>query len=74
MPKSGWFTQQCKCGGNDHVKVSVTFTGSTLGVTPRRKSRAITIYVCPGCVKEPTRKTRAHIIRSVLRAVTEGLK
>lgn len=68
MPKSGYWTQKCKCGSDQRAAVSISIGASTLGKNPRRKSRTITIYICAGCLKEPSRKTRMHMVRSIREA------
>ncbi len=65
-PRSGWYLQNCKCGTAQHAKVSITLASSTLGTNPRRKSRAMTIYICDDCLKKPKPKTRAGIVAAVL--------
>lgn len=73
MPRSGYWTQQCKCGTDKRAAVSISIGASTLGKVPRQKSRTVTIYICEGCGKEPSRKTRMHIVRSVRAAMQEAL-
>ncbi len=69
MPKSGYFTQQCKCGSNRRAIASLSLSSSTLGVVPRRKSRTITLYVCRDCGENPRRKTRQAVFAAIKTAV-----
>jgi len=69
MPRSGHWTQQCKCGTNRRAAASISLSTSTLGIVPRRKSRTFTLYVCDGCGKIPGRKTRQAIIAAIIAAV-----
>ena len=72
--RASYTSQQCTCGRNGRCHVSVTMAGSTLGVNPRRKSRAITVYVCRPCLKKPASKTRKNIIAAVLQSASGALK
>ncbi len=69
MPKSGYFTQQCKCESNRQAIASLSLSSSTLGVVPRRKSRTITLYVCRNCGENPRRKTRQAVFAAIKTAV-----
>lgn len=73
MPKSGYSSQQCKCGSPRGAVASVTLSGSTLGIVPRHKSIAATIYICRKCAKKPSRKTRMQIVTTIVRAVRDAL-
>lgn len=73
MPKSGYWSQQCRCGTNRRAVASVTLSGSTLGKVPRHKSPSVTVYVCEDCVKKPGRKTRMAIVAAVIGAVKGAL-
>jgi hypothetical protein len=72
-PRSGYYTQMCPCGGTKRPHVSVTLAGSTLGVVPRRRSRAITVYICPDCLKNPKPKARRRFLEALLSAAHEAL-
>jgi hypothetical protein len=73
-PRSGWYTQKCPCGSDRRPEASITLAGSTLGVLPRRKSSALTVYICPDCLKDPKRKTRQRLIEAVLTAAKLALE
>jgi hypothetical protein len=74
MPRSGFQTQQCPCGGNKRAIASVTLAASSLGIVPRQKSRASTLYVCPDCLKDPKPRSRRAMIEAVLSAAIECLE
>lgn len=74
MSRSGYFQQQCKCGSDRRAAVSVTIAGSTLRTLPRKKSRAITVYLCAGCLRTPARKTRTSIVAAVIGAGNGAIK
>jgi hypothetical protein len=71
MARSGFLAQQCKCKNRERVPATaaISLNSYTLGVTPRRKSRSVTIYVCRNCGKNPRRKTRQAIIAAIVAAV-----
>lgn len=72
MPRSGYFQQQCPCGGDRRAVASVTLSASTLGVTPRQKSCARTLYLCGDCLKDPKVKARRRMIEAILSAALEA--
>jgi len=71
-PRSGYWQQLCPCGTNQRASTSVTLAGSTLRLIPRQKSRAITVYICDSCLKDPKPKTRRRLIEAVLSAAIEA--
>lgn len=73
MPRSGFYTQRCPCGGDHRPVASVTLAASTLRVTPRRKSRSITVYICDQCLKNPKPKARRAFTEAVLMGAHEAI-
>jgi len=56
MPKSSHRTQRCPCGANSYqgealIVGAVCLQLSTVGITPRRRAPAVTIYVCAECAR-----------------------
>lgn len=77
MPRSGWYQQQCSCGSDSRARVAISIQASTLGITPRKKTPTITIYLCAGCMKTPKRPARRQIMDSILlatKAIGEHLR
>lgn len=74
MPRSSYWTQQCKCGSRRRAVAAITIAASTLGTIPRRKSKAVTIYICEECLDEPKAKTKANIITATINAAVQTLK
>lgn len=72
MPRSGYYTQQCACGTTRRAAASLTIAASSLGVVPRRKSRAVTVYICDECLNDPKPKLRRRLIESLLSAAIEA--
>lgn len=74
MPRSGFYTQQCPCGGDRRPVASVILCGSTLRVTPRRKSRSITVYLCERCVnKQFHPRSRKMFLQAIREAAREAI-
>jgi hypothetical protein len=69
MSRSALSSQICPC--NRQALHSITITGSTLGEKPRRRSRAVTVYVCKVCERNPTRATRRHLLEALLTAALD---
>lgn len=72
MPRSGYYTQQCACGTSRRAVASITLAASSLGVVPRKKSRAVTVYICAACLDDPKPKTRRRVIESLLAVAIES--
>jgi hypothetical protein len=54
--------------------VSVTLAAQTIGTVPRKKSRAVTVYICPSCIRDPKRKTRSAIVDALLTVAIDALQ
>jgi hypothetical protein len=74
MPRSGFYTQQCPCGGSRRPVASVTLYGSTLRVTPRRKSPSITVYICEECLKSPKPRAKRQFIEAILTGAHDAIR
>jgi hypothetical protein len=72
MSRSGYFAQVCACGSDRRAVASVTLSASSLHVTPRKKSKAQTVYICADCLENPSRRTRARFIRTLLETAIEA--
>jgi hypothetical protein len=72
MPRSSRWTQQCPCGGDRRAVISVTLAASTLGILPRRKSTARTLYLCADCLRDPKLKARRRMLELMLSAAIEA--
>ena len=69
MARTALTSQLCACGRQGHT--SITVAGTSLRETPRRRSHAITVYICNRCERNPSRATRRLILESVLTAALE---
>ncbi len=66
MPRSGIQKQQCGCGSKERTPIAISISASTLGTTPRRKSKNITLYLCS---RDAGMQIRRAAWRPILRAV-----
>jgi hypothetical protein len=72
-PRSGFYTQQCPCGSSQRPVASITLSASTLRITPRRKSRSITVYVCDRCLKSLEPRARKMFMQAIREAAWEAI-
>jgi hypothetical protein len=72
-PRSGYFTQQCPCGSSRRPVASITLSASTLRITPRRKSRSITVYVCDKCLRRLEPRARRLFMQAIREAAMEAI-
>jgi hypothetical protein len=73
MPRSGYYTQQCPCGKRSRPVASVTLSGSTLRIKPRRKSPSITVYICEECLRNPNPKSRRAFTEAILTGAHDAI-
>jgi len=75
MPRSGRYSQRCphhpKAGWiSDRPHIAVCIQVTTVGETPRRRARAMTIYPCDECIdtllKKSGRAVRVALAKAVM--------
>lgn len=74
MSRSAYYLQTCACGTSRRARASVTLAGSTLGVVPRRRSRAVTVYICDECLEDPKPKLRRRLLEAFLTTALAALE
>lgn len=53
--------QVCVCGNSEPAHVAIVMFGRSLGISPKRETRAVTIYVCDRCARTFQPAARDHI-------------
>src|SRR5438270_11950655 len=68
LPKVAGRVQVCTCGSDQPPFVAITIFGQSVRISPRIKTQAQTVYVCPLCCNRLNQRTRETILAAVLGA------